>query len=700
MTIDSENNSLIPMSQLKARSSPMVIITRVTVVILFVCSVLVFAGSIVWLDTLGVFDVDETKLQLLAMQKPKDNSLVFDRNGEKIGEYFSSYRVFIPFEKLPQSMINAIIAIEDRNFWDHKGFDPKGILRAGLAFLKTQRKKQGASTLTQQIVRHYYLTREKSIERKVKEIAISIQLERVLTKERILELYANSLFLGNGAYGVGAAAMRYFGKPGAKLATHEAALIAGLFQSPSRYNPSRYPQRARARQRKVLKAMYHAGYLSAEETKAELRKTLDYHVYKSLNAQIAPWFVDYVKDRAEELLGPQSRGINNNGLRIHTTLDSQLQKYAEQAMASVEPLLQETQKDVATLRKGNRREPANLEAAIISLNPQTGEILALMGGRDYAKSQFNRPIQALRSPGSAFKPVVYSLALERGKKWSDVIFVSPVSINNYRPSNMGDKDYLTETTLLRAFYKSMNTPTIELGQEFGLDLVLEQAKKLGVRTPLKREFGTLIGSSDVTMLDMARIFATFANYGRQVDEIAITKIMDRKGKVLYAANSVEDRSRQALSKQVAYLMQQAMRNVLIRGTGHDAQHLSAFAAGKTGTSNRSTDNWFCGFTSNLVTIAWVGTDEHVAIHGNATGGRLALPIWDRLMSDFIKVSQPHGFLRPQGVVSHRVHPRYGHKSKDGIPMYFLRGNEPDSNTSGIDVMKMEQGEIFRDLFTH
>jgi penicillin-binding protein 1A len=672
-------------------------LVRIAAMVFFIAGLGAAGAAYSWLDAVGVFDVSPERLDAIAKHKSADNTLVFDRDGQKIGEFFDSYHVYVPYKELPKSFVQALIAIEDRTFWTHPGYDLKGMARAGWASIKGGHAEQGASTLTQQLVRNFLLTPEKTAQRKILEIAYAIQLEKRLKKERILELYANSLFLGNGSYGVGAAALRYFGKPAAELEPHEAALIAGLYQLPSRYNPSRYPKRAKKRQERVIRAMRDSGMIDAKTAKAMIAKKLEYKEYKPLNTQFAPYFVDYVKEKSKELLDSKKVKVDGQGLRIYTTIDVKLQKLAEEAVAASAPLLDTARERTQRLKTADGKiVPATLEAAILTTDPQTGEILAMVGGRDYARTKYNRTWQALRSPGSAFKPVVYSLALQKKWKWSDVIYVSPVTINNYRP-HTPDEDYLTETTVLRAFYRSMNTPTIELGEKLGLGPVIEQARKLGIRTPIKEEFGSLLGSSDTTMLDLARMYSTFANQGKVVEQVAITKILDRRGKTLYQAPGLAERTKEAISPQIAYLMTQGMRAVLAMGTGFTAAHLSGVAAGKTGTSNDATDNWFAGYSRTLTSIVWVGTDEHASIHGDTTGGKLALPIWDRYMTKAFELRKPGGFPAPPGIVTTVVHPKFGNRSPDGVRMYFLRGNEPPADSSALEALS-QSADGYRDVF--
>ena len=580
-------------------------------------ALLLIAGSTTlfyWLNALGVFNLDKRNLARLENYSYQDNSIVFDSEQNKIGEFFDRYHVFVPFEDLPPHFVNALVSIEDSNFWEHHGIDYRAIARVLVARLRSDSFTQGGSTITQQLVRNTILHNERTIERKVLEIAWSLEVEKNLSKEKILELYVNIMFLGNGSYGVGAAAHRYFGKDMRDISPAESALIAGLFQSPSRYNPAKYPDRAKKRQMIVIDAMQKTGYIKEKEAKSIASEKLHYKEYKFINTQTASWFVDYVADAIKKLKASNPNLRKASGLRIHTTLNTRLQSLAERSVGWYDANLTELSKKTAKIKdpETGQMKNATIEASILVTDPQNGDILAMVGGRNYKKSQFNRTTSALRSPGSAFKPVVYTEALIHGFKWSDMIYVSPINIENYRPKNTSD-DYLTETTMMRAFYRSMNSPTIEIATKVGLPSIIDRAKKLGIRSPIKQEFGSALGSSDVSMLDLARMYGSYANKGVLTELSGIIKITNADGDVLWERASPENRQQKVLNTQIAYLMTQGMRAVLTSGTGSKSADLAVNAAGKTGTSNDSSDNWFCGFTPNLVSIVWVGTDEHAPI---------------------------------------------------------------------------------------
>lgn len=609
--------------------------------------------------------------------------------------------MFTPYGDLPQHFLDALISIEDRHFYEHNGIDIPSVGRALLHRVKNGRFTQGASTITQQLVRNLFLTREKTIERKIIEIAIALETEKILSKEKILEIYVNTMFLGNGAYGVGAAARRYFNKNVSELSPAESALIAGLFQSPSRYNPARHQERAKKRQLQVLDAMFRNEKISLSQLKKLQKDPLPYKSYQFINSSIAPWFVDYVQDSLKSLPSEVITNAKRGGLRIYTTLDQSLQRIAENSLKSHSSSLKDLEGRTARIKDGktNSSRHAKIEASILVTDPRNGDILAMVGGRDYRTSKFNRATSALRSPGSVFKPIVYAEALHQGFKWSDVIFVSPVNIENYRPKNMKD-DYLTETTMLRAFYRSMNSPTVEIASKLGLKSILERAGSMGIRSPMKDEFGSALGSSDVTMFDLARAYSTFASGGLLTELTPITRITDSEGNNIWEAPALPLRQKRVLNSQLAYLMTEGMRSVLSVGTGYRSSDLAKNAAGKTGTSNDSADNWFCGYTSDLVGIVWVGTDEHAPILANVTGGSIALPIWDQLIRSSMSVRPPRAFERPDGITEASIHPLYGHKVTKGTKMYFLSNRLPDETESALENIETSGERGYRNVFRH
>jgi penicillin-binding protein 1A len=647
--------------------------------------------------------IDDIRIKTLMHTTKLDNTLVLDKNGQRIGEYFERYQIHVPVNEVPNHLIQAVLAIEDRNFYEHSGVDFRAVTRAIWSRVRYGRFTHGASTVTQQIIKTYVLGAERSLDRKLNEMLWSLRAEQLLTKNQLLEIYLNSMFLGNGAYGIGAASRRYFAKDVRELSIQESAVIAGLFQSPSRFNPARHPKRAKTRQLRVLEAMEHAKFITREQRSKLAQMPLTYTNYKPINFEAAPWFIDYVREQAAKIFKGLGRDsdFNGSGYRIHTTLDPHLQKLAEDSIARAAPLLNSISKKTAMVHdfETNKDRHAKIEASMIVTDPKSGEILAMVGGRNYRESQFNRTTTAERSPGSAFKPIVYAEALMKNKRWSDTIFVSPINIENYKPRTTED-DYFTETTMLRAFFRSMNGPTVELAQQVGIDAILKRAKSLGVRSTLKHEFGTALGSSDVSMLDLARMYGTIANLGVLNELVSITKITDKNGLVVYDGIKSSSKPKRVLTPQVSFVLNEGMRAVLSYGSGNKGKSLAHIAAGKTGTSNNASDNWFCGSTSSTTSIVWVGTDEHAEIFADVSGGAVAVPIWTEFMSRATAHRPAKDWLIPPGVVMKKADPRSGHAIDSGIPMWFLdhlQPNETPSASSSLDTRK--QGE-YRRVFTH
>ena len=670
---------------------------RLTAVILFVILLATLTASGFWLQELGIFTINDQDIALLTTYKSNDMSLVFDKSGQKIGELYSQYRIYIPYDALPKDMIKAIIAIEDKKFFTHHGVDTSAIVRAIVSRIKGSSSRQGASTITQQVIRYFLLTQEHTFERKVREMALALFLEQRLTKRQIFEIYVNSCFLGNGAYGVGAAAKRYFNKNIGELTLGEAALIAGLFQSPSRYNPMKFPTQAKRRQKQVIAAMLHGKFIDRPTARKIASQPLVYSATEPSSNSVAPYFIDYVASEAEQILNVSA--IRNQGLRIYTTLDADLQKLAGETISRAAPMFSRAEHDLpaAVHYLGDHSDAgeSRVESGLIATDPRDGHILAMVGGRDYNASQFNVTYQAKRQPGSAFKPVVFSLALDNGFKWSDLLYISRIAIDDYRPQNFSNQ-FGTETSMLRAFYSSINTAAVEVGGKLGLKKILERAASLGIRSPLKEEAGTMLGGSEVTMLDMATMYGTFATLGTRTNLVAITRITDHDGRDLYVAPTPEQRSKAVLSPQTGYLMFQGMKAVLDYGTGARSRGISPWAAGKTGTSNNSKDNWFCGFTPNIVTIVWVGTDNKLGLAGSATGASMALPLWDGFMAKALALHASPAYEEPPGIVEHAVDPRYGNLDDNGIKMYFREGQEPRESKSDLKVISSTNA--YRDMF--
>ena len=664
------------------------------IILLAVISSMIFVVTFMYsyntLNSNGVLTLTNEDIKKIITNKIEQNTYVYDRSGKKIGEYFSNYSIQLKYDDLPPFLIQAIISTEDRKFYTHAGLDYKAILRAVKNALFTRSFHQGASTITQQIVKNLILTHKKTLERKIIEAYLSIKLEKMFSKKELFEFYANNMFLGNGSYGVAAAARRYFNKDIKELLPEQMALIAGLFQSPSKYNPFKHPDRAKQRQKTVLIGMYENGFINEEEYFALLHRDLNYTPYTPMNNSIAPYFVDYIKEEIKDILQQKPEG---KGYRIYTTLDSEAQTRAQSSIDSLSDIIQGITKDSDTTQK----YLSLLEASLISVDPKTGAILTMIGGRDFNKSQFNTTTSSLRASGSLFKPVVYTLALLQGKKWSDLMFISPISVAGYRPKNV-NSSFLKEATMMKAFYSSLNTSAVELGTALGLDEVIEFAKQLGIRTPLKHEYGTFLGASDISFFDILRLYEVYANHGVINEIYAIEKVVDSNGTVIYDVSKDEKRNTatEVLDSDTAFLMQEGLKNVVRYGTARRLADFSGYVAGKTGTTNDSKDNWFCGYTSDMLTLVWVGSNDNLP--PQISGSSVAIPIWRSFMESTIKtkISTPVS----ENIVSYRINPMYGTISDQGISMYFKKDNVPETRKSSFEVIENYSGKyrgMFEDL---
>ncbi len=628
-----------------------------------------------WAYFSGLYAVDFTQTEFLKYYQPRDNTVFLDKKGDIIYEHYSEFHRYVKPPDMPEMMIKAVISAEDRSFYSHHGLDFKAIIRATYANVFTGSQLQGASTITQQLVRNFLLTKDKTFIRKAREALFSIYLEKEVSKSRILDLYLNSMYLGNRSYGVGSAAYNYFGKPIYALKIHEMALIAGLFQAPHRYNPFINEKLGKKRQLYVLRAMYEEGYISKEQFAEYSRKKLEY--FRGIkHPKKAPYFVDFALSEAEKLL-PQLNTLKDKGLRIFTTLDLNIQEKAENVLKKNDHMINTFA--LSMPREKGKEVPGHaIEAGIVLNNVANGAILAMIGGRDYQRSQFNRATQARRPPGSAFKPIVYGYALSRGHKWNEAFLVSPINISGYKPKNHSS-NYLTESTLLQAFYKSINTPAVELANRLGIANVIGFAQSLGIKSPLRSELGTALGGSEVSMLDLLNAYHTIAAKGKKTDAYAIEKIVDGEGKVLYEHVPNTEVIESALDGTTSFLLTEGLRDVFRYGTAASYQYMHKYAAGKTGTTNDSRDTWFCGFTRNLVAITWVGIDGSAAISKRASGANLALPIWADLIN---AVDAKHSFddtAPPEDVLAMNINPKYGTASSQGIPMWFRKNASPEND---------------------
>lgn len=507
--------------------------------------------------------------------------------------------------QLPPHLVNAVVATEDRRFWSHFGLDPIGIARAAVTNYRAGRVVQGGSTLTQQLAKNLFLTPDQTLKRKVQEALLAVWLERRYSKQEILTAYLNRVYLGAGTYGVDAAARTYFNKPATELTLRESAVIAGLLKAPSRYTPAANPDRALERAEVVLRAMLDEGYIN----EAEMRAALDIPPVprrKPGSEGEGRYFAAWVADQVAAFVGP-----DHGDLVIYTSFDPAIQRAAES--------------HVAALLRGPGAEARVGQAAVVVMTPD-GAVKALVGGRDYGESQFNRATQALRQPGSAFKPVVFLSALEMGWTETSTVLDAPYRKGKWAPENYDGK-YRGEITLRDALAHSVNTATVRLLEASGVDNAISVARRLGLTSTMRRDLSLALGTSEVTLLELTGAYATFANRGRAVMPYAILEIRDANGQLLYQRRG--SGAGYAVSGPEVAAMTRLLLAPIAYGTG-GAARLDRMAAGKTGTTQDYRDAWFVGFTADLVAGVWMGNDDGAPMK-RITGGTLPARLWHDVM---------------------------------------------------------------------
>ena len=531
------------------------------------------------------------------------STTILAENGNEVQSFGTVYSEIIRSEELPQYVIDAIVWTEDRRFYEHFGFDVVSFTRAMITNLFAGRFAQGGSTLTQQVAKNLFLTNKKTINRKTQELLLAFWLEHKFTKEQILTLYLNRVYFGNGAYGIEAASQKYFQKTSRDLNILEAAVLAGMLKAPSRYNPIASKTRALERAKVVLNIMRENNLLSNKDYLRALEMPLGDE--KPSKVKNGAYFADFALSEISARISEQESDIY-----ALTTLDQDLQEKASAIL----------QKEIAAAKDKNVSQ-----GAVVILD-KNGAVRALVGGVNYNQSQFNRAVQALRQPGSAFKFFVYLTAIHQGLTPKDIIEDKPLIIKDWRPENH-DKKYYGEVTLREAFAKSLNLAAIRLAQKVGVKQIAQLAKKLGISTPLENDLSLALGTSSVRVIDMAAAYATVANGGFAVFPYSVEEIYTNDGFQLYQRDS--DENRRLLSEEETILMKKLMREVLKTGTGRSAA-LGREAFGKTGTSQDHRDAWFVGFDDNLICAVWIGNDDNSPMKG-VYGSGLPAKIWKKIM---------------------------------------------------------------------
>jgi penicillin-binding protein 1A len=573
--------------------------------LLKLCLLLVLWGAILSGGVLGYFalTLPDTKQLMTAERRPSVTILAGD--GSILATFGDLFGQPLTLKEMSPYLPRAVIATEDRRFYSHFGIDPVGLARAGFADLRSGHVVQGGSTITQQLAKTVFLTPERSIGRKIREALLALWLEHRFTKDQILEIYLNRVYLGAGTYGVDAAAHRYFGKSAAKLNLYESAVLAGLLKAPTRFSPTRDKQATATRAAQVLDLMVETGAIqpqeaqAAEKSGAELNRVA---IARPGMRYFADWIADQVRDFA---------GTADRDLTVTTTLDPRMQAAAEASITDV------------LVRRG--LQDAVSEGALVAMTPD-GAVRAMVGGRDYNESQFNRATQAQRQPGSSFKPFVYLAGLEAGIRPEDHFVDGPIQVGNWRPHNYTNR-YLGEITVAEALAESINTVAVQVAMRAGISKVIAVANRLGITSQLAPDASIALGTNEVNLLELVSAYAPFANGGTGVLAYGIGEIRDSAGKVIYRRSG--SGAGEVIPPDEVGMMNAMLSGVIAHGSGKAAA-LPRPAAGKTGTTQDYRDAWFIGFTADLVAGVWLGNDDNTAMN-KVTGGSLPAPTWKNFM---------------------------------------------------------------------
>jgi 1A family penicillin-binding protein len=670
----------------------------------------VLGGSLWFLASLrtGLPDVEA----LRRIGEMDQATAVFDAGDKLAFTIFKEQRIEVPLTQVSPNLVHALVAIEDQRFYDHRGFDLVRIVSAALTNLRHGRMAQGGSTITQQLARQSFLTPDKTLRRKFQELILASRIERIYTKPQILELYFNKVYFGDGLYGAEAAARGYFGKHASELNVAEAALLAGLVKSPSSYAPTVSRERAMARRNIVLQAMLESNALDQAAWKSARASKLVLHDTLRSEDPHGQYFKEQVRREVVERFGWQR--VYQGGLRVFTTIDMPTQVAAEAAVADQLKALDEKRAAWQARRAAARAKAADpkasgpqtaadavpadpLQAALVALEPDTGHVRAMVGGRDFEASNFNRAVQAKRQPGSAFKPFVYATALEAGYSPASVVDHLDESVATLQGAWTPEDEHSTATSmsLRTALRTSSNRAAVRLLQQVGIPRTVQNAKNMGVGD-VPSVPSLALGSGEVTLQSMTAAYAAFENHGLVPQPILIRRVEDLDGTVLYESH---DSSTRAISDTTAFMMSSMLADVINAGTGSRARSLGFTlpAAGKTGTTNDFNDAWFVGYTTKLVTGVWVGFDQPHTILPGGFAADVAVPMWAKFMKVATRGDKPEWLDVPPGITTASVCRLSGKLPTDGCQdaqvvsptgqlehrsmvytEYFARGTEPTS----------------------
>lgn len=676
---------------------------RFTRAVLVACTFLVaFVGGFAYAGWALVCRAGQCpSIEVLEDYTPRQTSKLYAVDGRFIAEIGLERRTLIRLAEIPEPVRDAFLITEDKRFYEHAGIDWVRVFGAALVNVRAMSFVQGFSTITMQLARNIFperISREKTLVRKLKEAKVARAIEARYTKDKILELYLNQIYLGHGAYGVETAAQRYFGKSARDLNVAEAATLGALPKAPERYNPRRYPDRSIQRRNTVIELMRREGALSTAD--ANLARAYPLQLARRTESgEIAPYFVEWVRRQLDAQFGQQ---LYEQGLRVYTTLDLDMQSAAERAME--QQLRRVESGDLGVFRHttyeayiarsaagGEDTGPNSpyLQGALVSLDPRTGAVRALVGGRDFDDSKFNRATQALRQPGSTFKPFVYAAAIQQGRPPTYMIEDAPLALpqddgSTWTPQNY-DGGFDGWMNLRRALTRSVNLAAIRLGMEIGEHAVIDMARKLGITSDIPPYPSIHIGAASVHPIEMVAAYSAFATLGTRASPNAIMRVENARGEVLWEPTPVRV---QVMSREEAWLMVDIMKDVVRTpaGTGYGNVYAAGFripSGGKTGTTNDFADVWYVGYTADLVTGVWMGFDMPQRIMTNAQGGRLAAPAFTTFMKEvYQRKPSPPDWPRPEGIISREVDRSNGLLRNPFCPPevlyteYFIPGTEP------------------------
>ena len=656
------------------------------IAMLFGLIVLILVVSIGGTITYYALTLDLPGIDTLKDYRPSIASSVYDDNNELIDDFFMEDRKIVKIAEIPKAAQYAFVAAEDSRFYQHQGFDIQSIFRALFKNFEAGHIVQGGSTITQQVAKLMYLSPEKKYIRKIKEAILSYKIDKYLTKDEILNLYLNQIYLGHGTYGIESASIGYFGKSAKELTLPEAAMLAGLPKAPNTYSPFLHFEKAKQRQAYVLSRMVEDNYITQADMDKAVNVPLKLRDIKPKD-KVAAYFVEHIRRYVQEKYGADV--LYKEGLSIYTTLNLAAQKAARDAL----------EKGLVELEDREKYESGLVQGAFYCMDVKTGAIRAMVGGRDFNKSEFNRATQSRRQAGSAFKPLIYTAAFDKGMNPSTRFVDSPIVFEDptqedglWKPKNFDEK-FLGPITMRTALVQSRNIVTIKILQEIGIDYAASYATNMGISSPIARNLSLALGASGVTLQELVNAYGVLANGGKKVTPFFIKKIVDRTGNIFEEAKV---KSEQVIDPRIAFMTSYVMRDVVESGTGRRVKSIGRPVAGKTGTTNDIRDAWFIGFTPSLIAGVWIGFDQETTLGKNEVGGRAAAPVWLYFMEKVMQHTPVEAFPTPEGIIFVKVDPKTGLVSSgsDNEAIYeaFLDSAPPKEKADGLTE---EKEDLFR-----